>query len=215
MSETWLLTRIAGTIVLVLSLTVHEWAHAITAHRLGDDTPEREGRLTLNPIPHVDPIGTLLLPLLGVPFGWARPVHSDPTRFRREVDMHKGIVLVAMAGPLSNLVLAVLCIVLYGLLLRFEVENKALVELLLNGFSLNILLAVLNALPIPPLDGARLADWLMPRNLRPQWESFSQLGPVLLLALIMLPSLTGFSVFEWPSMMAWRWLAGPLLAAIT
>src|SRR5688572_26569558 len=95
-------------IPLVLSLTVHEWAHAMSAYRLGDDTAAREGRLTLNPIVHIDPLGTLLLPLMGVPFGWAKPVPVVPTRFRRDVNMSTGMMITAAAGPFSNLVLAFL-----------------------------------------------------------------------------------------------------------
>jgi Zn-dependent protease len=214
MSETWLLEGIAKLIPLVLSLTVHEWAHAYSARRLGDDTAERQGRLTLNPISHIDPIGTLLLPFLGVPFGWAKPVPFDPTRFRRDVDMRTGTAIVAVAGPLSNLVLAVFCIVVYGLMLRFSVENDALEVLLRNGFFLNIVLALFNMLPIPPLDGSRLAEWLMPRALRPQWERFAQLGPVMLLALILLPSVAGFSLFSWPIELVWRGVAVPFLGAM-
>src|SRR5574340_1315088 len=86
-------------IPLVLSLSVHEFAHAWSAWKLGDDTADRMGRLTLNPIAHVDPIGTLLLPLLGVPFGWARPVPVNPARFRRNVNMNTGMAMTAAAGP--------------------------------------------------------------------------------------------------------------------
>ena len=213
MSETWLLQAIARLIPLVLSLTVHEWAHAFAARRLGDDTAERQGRLTLNPLAHIDPIGTLLMPLIA-PFGWAKPVPFDPTRFRRGVDIRRGTVIVAVAGPFSNLVLAVLCIVVYGLLMRFSIDNEALNVLLKNGFALNILLAVFNMLPIAPLDGSRLADWLMPRALRPQWERFAQAGPVVLLALVFLPSMVGIRVFDWPVEMAVRGLAEPLLSAL-
>jgi Zn-dependent protease len=215
MSETWLLERLAMIIPLVLSLSVHEWAHAISAYRLGDDTAERQGRLTLNPVSHIDPIGTLLLPMLGVPFGWAKPVPFDPTRFRRGVDMRTGTVVVAVAGPFSNLVLALLCVLIHGGLLRFSVENDALQTLLINGFFLNIVLAVFNMLPIPPLDGSRVADWLMPRSLRPQWESFARLGPIVLLALVFLPSMIGQSVFSWPAQFAWRSVAIPLLSMLS
>src|SRR5215471_12296793 len=93
---------------LLLSLTVHEWAHAWSAYRLGDDTAAKLGRLTLNPIAHIDPIGTLILPLLGVPFGWAKPVPVVASRFRRGVNMTTGMMITAAAGPLSNVVLAVL-----------------------------------------------------------------------------------------------------------
>src|SRR5262252_9131058 len=103
---------------LLLSLTVHEWAHAYSAHRLGDDTAERQGRLTLNPIPHIDLVGTLLLPLLGVPFGWAKPVPVNPARFKRTVNMRTGMLITAAAGPFSNLVLAILAAVILGIIHR-------------------------------------------------------------------------------------------------
>src|SRR5579872_3573193 len=106
-----LLHGLMTLVPLVLSLTVHEWAHAYSAFRLGDDTAARMGRMTLNPIPHIDPIGTILLPMLGIPFGWAKPVPITPTRFRRDISMRAGIMITAAAGPLSNLVLAVLCTV--------------------------------------------------------------------------------------------------------
>src|SRR5687768_7374424 len=122
MDANWLSTRVMILIPLLLSLTVHEWAHAYSAYRLGDDTAEREGRLTLNPIAHIDPLGTLLLPLLGIPFGWARPVPVNPTRFRRDVSMRSGMMLTAAAGPASNVVIAVLASIVYGLLLRLRPE---------------------------------------------------------------------------------------------
>ena len=107
-------------IPLLLSLTVHEWAHAWSAYRLGDDTASMQGRLTLNPIAHIDPVGTLVLPLLGIPFGWAKPVPVNPTRFRRGVNMSTGMIITAAAGPLSNVVLALLSAVAFGLIARFS-----------------------------------------------------------------------------------------------
>ena len=98
---------------MILSLSVHEWAHAWVAHRLGDDTAARQGRLTLNPAPHIDPIGTLLIPVVGALtpggfslIGWAKPVPVSPHRFRRGITMHKGMILTALAGPLSNVIIA-------------------------------------------------------------------------------------------------------------
>src|SRR5580698_8792478 len=117
-----LLQGIKYLIPLILSLTVHEWAHAYSAFRLGDDTAARQGRLTLNPIPHIDPFGTILCPLLGIPFGWAKPVPVNPVRFNREISMRAGMMITAAAGPLSNLVLAVLCSALAGLLGRFQID---------------------------------------------------------------------------------------------
>lgn len=155
-------------IPMILSLSVHEFAHALVATKLGDDTPEADGRLTLSPVAHVDPIGTLLVPtlsilLVGYSFiGWARPVQFNPLRFKRNVDMRRGIALTAVAGPLSNLLLAVLSIALLTALLSFGAlswGNKAhesIIRFLMAMFSVNVGLCVFNFLPIPPLDGSRL-----------------------------------------------------------
>jgi Zn-dependent protease len=165
LESNWLLEGIKYLIPLLLSLTVHEWAHAFAASRLGDDTAERMGRLTLNPIPHIDPLGTVILPLLNIPFGWARPVPVNPVRFTRKLSMSAGMMIVAVAGPLSNVVLA-----------------------------------VFNMLPIPPLDGSRIADGLMPLRYRAAWESFAKYGPLVLLMLIVMPRYLHVSVLAWPMM---------------
>jgi Zn-dependent protease len=187
-----------GVIPLILSLTVHEWAHAYSAMRLGDDTAQRLGRLTLNPIPHIDPIGTLLLPLLGVPFGWAKPVPVNPARFTRKLRMRTGMMITAAAGPFSNAVLALLCLVILGLQARFSFDNPAIEKLLWYSFGLNVLLALFNMLPIPPLDGSRVADGLMPTALRPRWERFATYGPLVLLVLVFANYQLGGRMFSWP-----------------
>ncbi len=172
-------------IPLVLSLTVHEFAHAWSAARLGDDTASRAGRLTLNPLAHIDPIGTILLPLLGIPFGWAKPVPINPARFRRSVRMSTGTMITASAGPLSNVALAILCTVAYGLVIRFAPEaampGSGSRELLLIMIQLNVALAVFNMIPVPPLDGSRVVEGLMPLRFRSAWESFTRFAPFLLL----------------------------------
>lgn len=202
MAESWLLDALMRLIPLVLSLTVHEWAHAYSAHRLGDDTAARQGRLTLDPMAHIDPLGTLLLPLLGVPFGWARPVPVNPARFTRKLQMRVGMMITAAAGPLSNVVLAVVCIVLIGLFRRFELESPALSTLLANGFQINVLLALFNMLPIPPLDGSRVADGLMPRPFRPAWERFAIYGPLVLLGVIAIDYYYRIGFLSWPLALA-------------
>jgi Zn-dependent protease len=183
--------RILALIPMILSLSVHEWAHAISAYKLGDDTAARQGRLTLNPISHIDPIGTLLLPLMGIPFGWAKPVPVSPTRFRRDVTMSTGMMITAAAGPLSNLVLAFLCVLFMALGLKFSpqlfFEHEALYALLQYSVGLNIALAVFNALPIPPLDGSRIVDGLLPYRYRDGWERFTRFAPLLLLVIIAFP----------------------------
>jgi Zn-dependent protease len=173
--------------VLLLSLTVHEFAHAWAARRLGDDTAERMGRLTLNPLAHADPLGTFLLPLIA-PFGWAKPVPVDPSRFRRDVHMGRGMMLTSLAGPGANMVLAVISTVLLGLLFRLAPDLSARVgglsAFLQISIQMNVVLAVFNLIPIQPLDGSRIVDAFLPARLRPQWEAFSRFSPFLLLALV-------------------------------
>ncbi|XXF78234.1 site-2 protease family protein [Myxococcaceae bacterium GXIMD 01537] len=188
MDSNVLLERAMMLIPLILSLSVHEFAHAWSAWKLGDDTAEREGRLTLNPIVHIDPIGTLLLPLLGIPFGWAKPVPVNPTRFRREVNMSTGMMVTSAAGPLSNVLLAVASAVTYGLMLRWAPqvlqENPGVPQLLMLMMAMNVGLALFNMLPVPPLDGSRVVEGLLPYRLRGAWERVLQAGPFLLLAVI-------------------------------
>lgn len=202
MTETFLLENIMRLIPLVLSLTVHEWAHAYSAFRLGDDTAARMGRLTLNPIPHIDPIGTLLLPLLGIPFGWAKPVPVNPANFDRKFSLRTGDIIVSAAGPFSNVVLAVLCVLVFAALWRFAPstieDQRGLSTLLMYGFQINVLLAIFNMLPVPPLDGGHVANGLMPNRFRRQWERFTVYGPAVLLAIIFVPSMLNFSLFSWP-----------------
>lgn len=182
-----LMQRVMLLVPMILSLSVHEWAHAWSAFKLGDDTAKMQGRLTLNPLAHIDPIGTLLLPLLGIPFGWARPVPINPARFRREVHMSTGMALSASAGPLSNLILAVLCAVSYGVLYRVApgvLEEQGVQLLLRYGIELNVGLAVFNLVPIPPLDGSRILERLVPYSMRATWDSFQRMSPFLLIAFI-------------------------------
>jgi Zn-dependent protease len=193
-----LFERLMWFIPVLLSLTVHEWAHAWVAWKLGDDTAKHLGRLTLNPLPHMDPVGTFLLPLMGVPFGWAKPVPVNPLRFRQGVSIRGGMMLVALAGPVSNI-----CIALVSWLLLFAVVRSmpladkpnmdAAVQLLLILVAINIGLATFNMIPIPPLDGSKIVDALVPESMRPAWTRFCELGPMLLIGLILLPQLTGFN----------------------
>lgn len=200
MDNDFLMSRLMIWVPLILSLSVHEWAHAWTAFMLGDDTAKHQGRLTLNPLAHIDPIGTVLLPLMGVPFGWAKPVPVNPARFRRDISMKNGMMITAVAGPLANICLAVVCTALFALVLTLPLAegSVAILRLLQMAVFLNVILAAFNALPIPPLDGSRVADALMPREFRPLWESFCQLGPVALIAVILLPHLLGISILYYP-----------------
>jgi len=185
-------------LVMVFSLTVHEFAHAYVAYRLGDDTAARQGRLSLSPVSHVDPIGTLLIPAVSLYLGgigligWARPVPVSPVRFSRKVSMRTGMALVAVAGPVSNLLLAILSIAVYaigdhtGTLLREPTgEFSAFGVLLVHLFHVNVALAIFNLLPIPPLDGSRL----LPRSFDEWAQRIAPVSFVLLLVLINTPQL--------------------------
>jgi Zn-dependent protease len=213
MRETWLLEALMMVIPLVLSLTVHEWAHAYSAYKLGDDTAARQGRLTLNPMAHIDPIGTLLLPLLNIPFGWAKPVPINPVRFTRKLSMSTGVAITAAAGPLSNVLLAVVCTVVRAVLWRLHVQNEALETLLWHTFAINVGLAVFNMLPIPPLDGSRVVDGLMPYRLRSSWERFGVYAPFVLVVVIVVNRQTHGALFSGPLQLATE-LMSPIVRAI-
>jgi Zn-dependent protease len=171
--------------ISILSLSFHEFAHAWSAWKLGDDTASREGRLTLNPIAHIDLLGTLVLPLLGVPFGWAKPVPVNPARFRRDVTMARGMAITASAGPLANVLLAVVAAVLLGLGVRFApelVDRESPARFFLYAMlQMNVGLALFNMLPVPPLDGSRIVAWLLPYRLQQQWHQLEQFAPFLLM----------------------------------
>ena len=194
-------------IPLLLSLSVHEWAHAWSAYRLGDDTAARMGRMTINPLAHIDPVGTVLLPLfLQVPFGWAKPVPVNPARFRRDVHMRTGMMITAAAGPISNVCLAFFCMVVLACLRAFQIDmgdvTERVKELLENGLIINVILATFNMLPVPPLDGSRIAEGLMPTSLRPTWDSFCRLTPIPLIVVIVLLNVSPVRLFYLPQVAA-------------
>jgi len=182
--------RLLNFIVLVMSLTVHEFFHAWSAWKLGDDTAARMGRLTLNPLPHLDLFGTVILPLMNAPIGWAKPVPVNPANFRRDVGMSTGDILVSIAGPLSNLGLGLLAGIVYGLLLRWFPDlvgrGTAPRALLVRLIMLNVGLAIFNIIPVPPLDGSHVAGSLVPARYRDAWAQFARVAPVLLFGVVLL-----------------------------
>lgn len=162
----------------VVGITMHEAAHAFTAWRLGDDTAYRQGRVTLNPAEHLDPLGSVLLVVAG--FGWGRPVPVDPSRVRGGI---WGPVAVALAGPASNLVVVLVCAVLYRLAV-FQ-EGYPLVAIAAFAFT-NALLFVFNLIPIPPLDGSKILYPFLPRSLNGFVGFMNEYGPYVLLGLVLL-----------------------------
>jgi Zn-dependent protease len=180
-------------IVLLFSLTVHEMAHAWTADRLGDPTARLLGRVSLNPIVHADPIGTVLFPLISLAsgatlIGWAKPV---PVNTRLLQQPRRDYMMVAAAGPTSNLVLAVFGAILLAIVpvspqtLGESNVSAPIVSLLTKLVSLNVLLAVFNMLPIPPLDGGNVLAGLLPPNLAAQFNKVRPYGFILLYVLIL------------------------------
>jgi Zn-dependent protease len=171
--------------ILLASLTLHELAHGVTADRLGDPTPREQGRLTLNPIRHLDPLGTTILVLTmlysSFAFGWAKPVLVDPRYFRRP---REGMAIVAAAGPATNFVLALACL----LPIRFLDlgPDAQLYEVLRAAFIVNVILGVFNMIPIPPLDGSRIIAVLMNRSAYARWVQLDAYGFIFVLALIFL-----------------------------
>ena len=169
---------VAFIIAIVLGITVHEFMHAYAAHRLGDDTARVLGRLTLNPMAHLDPFGTLLLVLAG--FGYGKPVPFNESRLRSAL----GVTFVALAGPLANIALAAVA----ALPLRFgsaEVFGDAYAEILGAIVLWNCVLAIFNLVPIPPLDGANVVYGLLPPRQQFSWRTYQQYGPFLLLAVLL------------------------------
>ena len=176
-------TIIARVLVLIIAFTVHELAHALTADYLGDPTPRRMGRITLNPLKHLDPIGTILLIVAG--FGWAKPVMVNPMNMRG--NPRTSMAIVAAAGPLSNLVMAVMAAVFFrvGLGSFTQPSGAFSASFLLSEFIwINLVLAFFNLIPIPPLDGSKILFAILPAELVYRLRPLEQFGFLILMAVV-------------------------------
>jgi Zn-dependent protease len=181
---------VAFLLGLVVGITVHEAAHATSAYLLGDDTAYREGRVTLNPISHLDVLGSLMLLMAG--FGWGKPTPVVPSKLRGGVF---GPVAVALAGPVSNLLIVAVCAALY-LLPPFQDRGGYLFILVVMIAFTNALLFVFNLIPIPPLDGSKVIFPFLPRALDGFVIFMNQYGPMILLGLILVSFLTNFPILN-------------------
>jgi Zn-dependent protease len=194
-------TLIARVLVLIVAFTIHEFAHAWSATQFGDDTPRLNGRLTLNPLAHLDPVGSMVLLLAG--FGWAKPVPVNPYTLQRRSP--SAYMWVALAGPLSNLMLAILA----ALLFRFEFASiyeafapssgilPNFSRILLEFVSINLILMVFNLIPLAPLDGEKVLSYLAPPGLSGMLDIIRPYGPLILITLVFVGPMIGLNIFGW------------------
>jgi Zn-dependent protease len=181
----------------LVAVIFHEVAHGFVAYRWGDSTARDQGRITFNPAPHIDPLGTLILPVLmmftgsGMLFGWARPVPINPTRFRK---YRAGLFWVSLAGPAMNFLIAAVSGLAFAATLKFVSPEfylfEPLIEMTKVSVMLNFSLGIFNLLPLPPLDGSKIVESFLPYNAMKAYESIAQYSFWILLALIMTGALS-------------------------
>lgn len=228
MGRTAILQYIIGMVVLFASLSIHEYAHAWVAYKLGDTTARDAGRLTINPLVHMDLMGTLFI-LLGAPVGWAKPVPINPGNFDRKHSVKKGIALVSIAGPISNLIMAFFAYLFLSITWVVAIKTGvlygtagssfaiSLVEVLALIFTLfyyrNLFLAIFNLLPVPPLDGFKVMGTALPNRIYYKLLQYErQIGMLFLLVLIFGRGGLG-NVLEWLST-PFQWLIATPINAL-
>ncbi len=183
--QLFLILLVTTSIALLVAITVHEFSHALMAHNLGDPTAKRQGRLSLNPLVHLDPVGTLMLFLVGL--GWGKPVPVNPYYLRQGA--RTGMALVGAGGPVSNLLVAWL----FALLIRYvpALQSSYVFDLVGAIMLYNVLLAVFNLIPVAPLDGFNIALGVLPRNLAYSLARTQRFGPIILLGVVFLVVYSG------------------------
>lgn len=202
---------------IIIAITLHEAAHGYAARQFGDDTAERAGRISLNPLRHVDPFGTILLPGLlllshaGFVFGYAKPVPVDFAALRRP---KRDMIWVAAAGPGMNFLLALVSALLLFLVLHTGAADRAALEFLWTSVEINLVLAIFNLIPIPPLDGGRVAVGILPQPLSFALAQLNRFGMLLLVAAFLVLPLLGFNLFHYVVQIPVAFLERPILALL-
>jgi len=178
--------------VIIFALSFHEFSHGWMAHRYGDPTAKLAGRLTLNPMAHLDVFGSLALYLMG--FGWAKPVPVNPQYL---ANPKKDMMWIALAGPVSNLIVALISGILLSILLRLGLigSQSPIIIVLIMSLQINLVLAIFNFIPIPPLDGSRILEGLIHNKYHNELAKFEYYGPRILMGLIILSMFTRFNIF--------------------
>ncbi|MBR2143435.1 site-2 protease family protein [Anaerovibrio sp.] len=185
-----IMSLVAGLPGLLLALVLHEYAHARVAVAMGDFTPRLTGRLTLNPVAHIDPIGLIML--LVAHFGWAKPVMVNPRNFR---DMRKGNILVALAGPAANFVTAFVAMFLMILMYRLNFDMSIGVKTVLSMIVLfNVNFGIFNLIPLPPLDGSKILLEFLPREYAYKYMGIERYSFIILIVMMMTPILGGILI---------------------
>jgi Zn-dependent protease len=194
-----LTSLISRVLTLVIALTIHEFSHAFVADRLGDDTPRMHGRLTLNPLAHLDVLGSLMM--IFARFGWAKPVPINPYTLQRRSPA--AVMWVSLAGPMSNFLLAILAAIPWRLgLVNFPTFGGSILANFLPNFLfefmlINLTLMLFNLIPIAPLDGDKIADYFFPASWSRALDRIRPYGPLILLAIIFVLPMVGVNVLGW------------------
>jgi Zn-dependent protease len=202
-----LIKLIITFVFFAISISIHECAHAYAADRLGDSTAKDQGRITLNPLKHLDPLGTLMIFLIS--FGWAKPTPVNAMYFK---DRKKGVMITSFAGPLSNLLFAIVLAFPYVYFLSnlYTGVNIYLFNIVAIGFSMNIVLAIFNMLPIPPLDGSKILSGILPSRLYYKMLEYENYI-VIAFVILMFTGILG-KYFLWPVV---RWIRGIIVYVVT